>query len=93
MTIREGEDKSLMKLARHLPNPLPGMGSQEIEVNPGMLEDCATKTLILLQAHFSRAKLGSELVADQTEVLLDALKLLQSMVDVISSQVHLMLVE
>jgi pre-mRNA-splicing helicase BRR2 len=44
-----------------------------------------TKANVVLQAHFSRIALGVDLQADQQAVLLDALRLLQACVDVISS--------
>lgn len=77
MTIRQAEEGQLRKLAMHVPNALPETAG---------FEDPATKTLVLLQAHFSRISLGSELASDQQEILGDSTKLLQSMVDVISSQ-------
>jgi pre-mRNA-splicing helicase BRR2 len=77
MTIRQSEEQQLKKLAKHLPNPIPANAK---------FEDSSTKTLILLQAYFSQIPLSSELAADQTEILMESLKLLQSMVDVTSSQ-------
>ena len=44
------------------------------------------KALILLQTHFSRISISGELVFDLNLVLLEAIKLLQALVDVISSQ-------
>jgi pre-mRNA-splicing helicase BRR2 len=47
--------------------------------------DPHTKALVLLQAHFSRHPLSAELASDQAAVLGHSLKLLQALVDVISS--------
>lgn len=44
------------------------------------------KALILLQTHFSRISISGELVFDLNFVLLESIKLLQALVDVISSQ-------
>lgn len=77
LTIRQAEESQLRKLSMHLPNALP---------EDSKFEDPATKTIVLLQAHFSRITLSSELSSDQHEILSDSTKLLQAMVDVISSQ-------
>ena len=47
--------------------------------------DVHAKTLVLLQCHFSRKPIPSDLRADQKLVLKDSLKLIQAIVDVISS--------
>lgn len=52
----------------------------------GAVEDPAMKALILLQTHFSRISISGELVFDLNFVLLESIKLLQALVDVISSQ-------
>lgn len=83
LAIRQGEDQQLRKLAKHVPNALPSTGSSG---SNGMVEDPATKALILLQTHFSRIAIVGELVHDLQQVLLEAPKLLQALVDVISSQ-------
>lgn len=75
--IRQNEEALLTKLSKHMVNPLPATAK---------LEEPATKALILFQAHFSRIALVSDLAADQKLILGDALKLLQALVDVISSQ-------
>lgn len=77
ITIRQGEETQLKKVARHLPNPIP---------DQARWEDPATKALVLLQAHFSRFSLTNDLHYDLSTILSDAIKLLQAMVDVISSQ-------
>lgn len=77
MSIRQGEDQQLKKIANHIPNPVP---------DQARWEDPSTKTLVLLQTHFSRYTLTSDLSADLSTILTDAIKLLQALVDVISSQ-------
>jgi pre-mRNA-splicing helicase BRR2 len=77
MTIRSGEEKHLLKMSQHLPQALPE-GTK--------FSDPATKVLILLQAHFSRIPLSTDLSADLKKILVDGIKLLQALVDVISSQ-------
>jgi len=77
--VRHREPAVLRKLAAHLP--------QKIE-NPNFL-DPHTKTNILLQAHFSRRPLSPDLQADQQMILENAIRLLQAMVDVISSNAWL----
>jgi pre-mRNA-splicing helicase BRR2 len=47
--------------------------------------DWSTKTLILLQAHFSRKTLSAEFLADQAVILKQSVTLVQAIVDVISS--------
>ncbi|KAK7838309.1 dexh-box atp-dependent rna helicase dexh12 [Quercus suber] len=47
--------------------------------------DPHVKANALLQAHFSRQIVGGNLASDQQEVFLSASRLLQAMVDVISS--------
>jgi len=75
VSIRQRETTPLKKLAGHLPLKLE---------NPNYHEP-HTKTNILLQAHFSRRPLTSDLLSDQRYILLKTLPLLQAMVDVISS--------
>lgn len=74
--VRHREDYALKKLAHHLPLKIAEAGSYN---------DFRAKTNILLQAHFSRVPLASAVEADQMKVLPDAIRLLQAMVDVISS--------
>ncbi|CAN0015220.1 unnamed protein product, partial [Discosporangium mesarthrocarpum] len=47
--------------------------------------DTNSKAHVLLQCHFSRTALSTDLAGDQKLVLLDAIRLLQALVDVISS--------
>jgi pre-mRNA-splicing helicase BRR2 len=76
LTIRNGEEHALQRISRHVPNALPA------DVK---WEDPATKALVLLQAHFSRFTLSNDLSADLAIILGDCIKLLQALVDVISS--------
>lgn len=75
--IRVGEDNILSKLAKHLPQGLP---------NDTKFDDAAIKALVLLQTHFSRQPLPSDLTTDVKFILSFSIKLLQAIVDVISSQ-------
>eukprot|EP00602_Paraphysomonas_sp_CaronLab_P009686 CAMPEP_0185022718 /NCGR_PEP_ID=MMETSP1103-20130426/5423_1 /TAXON_ID=36769 /ORGANISM="Paraphysomonas bandaiensis, Strain Caron Lab Isolate" /LENGTH=2181 /DNA_ID=CAMNT_0027554929 /DNA_START=20 /DNA_END=6565 /DNA_ORIENTATION=+ len=77
LNIRQSEETVLAKLAKHLPQALPATAAYE---NP------STKALLLMQAHFCRRLLGVDLTSDQKIVLAKAPKLIQSLVDVISSQ-------
>lgn len=73
--IRFGEDRTLKSLARTLPYTPPD----------GANYDANTKALILLQCHFSRKVIGADLRSDQKSMLKEAVNLVQSIVDVISS--------
>ena len=77
LSIRQGEDVSLAKLAKHLPQPMPETASYD---------DPATKALVLFQSHFSRHPLSTDLAGDLAMVVGPSVKLLQALVDVISSQ-------
>ena len=66
----------LLRMGRHLPQALPASSDYE---------DPATKALVLMQTYFSRKKMASDLTSDLKVVLTDSLKLLQALVDVISS--------
>lgn len=76
LPLRHGEDVSVRNLAAHLPLALPKDASYE---------DVHIKANVLLQAHFSRRSLPTDLRADQADVLTRALPLLQALVDVTSS--------
>jgi len=73
--IRHGEEKFLRKLANHLP----------LKIEKPNYTDPHTKVNVLLQAHFSRRGLAADLARDQDFILEDSVRLIQSMVDVISS--------
>ena len=77
LSMRQGEDEQLSKLAMHLPQQMPSDANYD---------DPCTKALILLQAHFSRQYLPTDLSADLMTVLQPSMKLIQALVDVISSQ-------
>jgi pre-mRNA-splicing helicase BRR2 len=73
--IRFREAGLLKKLAAHLPMKIDAPNFNRI----------ATKINILMQAHFSRVQLASDLKSDQAFILDRAVNLLQAIVDVISS--------
>jgi len=73
--IRQGEEKVLRKIGNHLP----------MKIDQPNYNNCHTKVNVLLQCHFSRKPLPTDMVADQAFVLENAIRLLQAMVDVISS--------
>ncbi|CAI8601242.1 unnamed protein product [Vicia faba] len=75
LPIRLGEEEVVCKLINH---------QRFSFVNPNV-KDPHVKANALLQAHFSRQFVGGGMALDQREVLLSANKLLQAMVDVISS--------
>ena len=74
--VRNGEEKTLKIEARMLRHQLP----DNMRFN-----EWSTKTLILLQAHFSRRTLSSELLSDQAAILKQSVTVVQAIVDVISS--------
>jgi pre-mRNA-splicing helicase BRR2 len=74
--VRNGEEKTLKMEARLLRHKLP----DNMQFN-----EWSTKTLILLQAHFSRRTLSAELLSDQTKILKQSVSVVQAIVDVISS--------
>eukprot|EP01114_Cavostelium_apophysatum_P007654 TRINITY_DN197_c0_g1_i3.p1 TRINITY_DN197_c0_g1~~TRINITY_DN197_c0_g1_i3.p1 ORF type:complete len:2134 (+),score=829.11 TRINITY_DN197_c0_g1_i3:506-6907(+) len=73
--VRHGEEAILRKLAAHLP----------LKIEKQNYTTANTKVNVLLQAHFSRRALSADLAADQSFILENAVRLLQAMVDVISS--------
>ncbi|KAM7481884.1 hypothetical protein LguiB_006467 [Lonicera macranthoides] len=75
LPIRPGEEELLRRLINH----------QRFSFDNPKCTDPHVKANALLQAHFSRQQLGGNLASDQQEVLLSASRLLQAMVDVISS--------
>ena len=77
LPMRQAEDALLTKLAKHLPQPMPENSS---------FDDPATKSLVLFQSHFSRSLLPTDLSGDLAVVVGPSVKLLQALVDVISSQ-------
>lgn len=80
LPARANEDKSLARLAAHLPHlKLPEDARHDAFTQPHV------KALVLLHAHFARQPLSAELRDDQVTALLDAPRLVQAVVDVISS--------
>ena len=75
LPLRPGEEEAVRRLLAHSPLTLEG-------ARPS---DPAAKANALLQAHFNRRPVGGDLALDQRGVLLDASRLLQAIVDVISS--------
>ena len=75
LPIRPGEEDLIRRLINH----------QRFSFENPKCTDPHIKANALLQAHFSRQNVGGNLALDQREVLLSAGRLLQAMVDVISS--------
>jgi pre-mRNA-splicing helicase BRR2 len=72
---RPGEEEFIERLVRH----------QRFSIDKPKYGDPHVKANALLQAHFSRHTVVGNLAADQREILFSAHRLLQAMVDVISS--------
>jgi len=70
------EERALRLLSKHLP----------IKVDVGKNLEAPIKANILLQSHFSRKNLPADLMLDQKKLLEESLRLLQAMVDVLSTQ-------
>ncbi|KAK4400388.1 DExH-box ATP-dependent RNA helicase DExH12 [Sesamum angolense] len=75
LPIRPGEEELIRRLINHL----------RFSFENPKYTDPNVKANALLQAHFSRQTIGGNLASDQQEVLIYASRLLQAMVDVISS--------
>ena len=75
LPVRLREDDQLDSLARHCPQKIDG----------ARYNDPHVKANVILQCHFSRRDVGREMEADLAVVLDKAPRLLQAMVDVISS--------
>ncbi|CAE6072104.1 unnamed protein product [Arabidopsis arenosa] len=73
--IRPGEEDTVRRLINH----------QRFSFENPKCTDPHVKANTLLQAHFSRHNIDGNLAIDQRDVLLSATRLLQAMVDVISS--------
>jgi len=76
LAIRQNEERVLKSLCGSLVYKLGESGA---------FNDPNTKANILLQSHFSRKMVNSDLRSDQKLVLSDSIRLIQSIVDVISS--------
>jgi len=77
--VRAREDQALRKVSRHLPVAISGTEQE------AAFSDAHIKTNILLQSHFTRLPLAGAVAADKEKILPDATRLLQAMVDVLSS--------
>lgn len=75
LPIRQGEEKLLRKMAMHLP----------LKIEKLNYASAATKVNILLQSHFSRRALSPDLIVDLNFILEQTPRLIQALVDVISS--------
>ncbi|KVH95384.1 AAA+ ATPase domain-containing protein, partial [Cynara cardunculus var. scolymus] len=75
LPVRPGEEDLIRRLINH----------QRFSFENPKYADPHVKANALIQAHFSRQLVGGNLGSDQQEVLLSASRLLQAMVDVISS--------
>lgn len=75
LPIRPGEEELIRRLINH----------QRFSFENPKYTDPNVKANALLQAHFSRQTMGGDLSTDQQEVLIYASRLLQAIVDVISS--------
>jgi len=75
LPMRHREDSVLHKLAIHLP----------LRIDKAKYSDPHTKANVLLQAHFSRRPLSADLHQDQQMVVENATRMIQALVDVISS--------
>jgi len=74
LPLRYREEKTIKMLARTQPHALPDIPY-----------DAHMKTLVLLQCHFSSKSIPADLRTDQKMILNEAPKLVQAIVDVISS--------
>jgi len=73
--VRHGEEAILRKLAAHLP----------LGIEKPSYTNARTKVNVLLQSHFSRKSLPVDMITDQGLVCENSIRLIQAMVDVISS--------
>ena len=76
LPVRQGEEKSLRIISKKLKYPLP---------DSAQFNESNTKALVLLQCHFSRTSTSFDLRLDQSKVIGESVKLIQAIVDVISS--------
>lgn len=74
LPLRFGEEKTVKMLARTQPHKMPDTAY-----------DAHSKTMVLLQCHFSRRVIPADLRPDQQFILKESMKLIQAIVDVISS--------
>ncbi len=74
LPMRFGEEKTVKMLTRHQPFSMPDTAY-----------DAHCKAMVLLQCHFSRKVIPADLRPDQHFILQESMKLIQAIVDVISS--------
>jgi len=74
LPLRFGEEKTVKMLARTQPHQMPDASY-----------DAHSKAMVLLQCHFSRKVIPADLRPDQQFILKESIKLIQAIVDVISS--------
>jgi pre-mRNA-splicing helicase BRR2 len=84
LALRHGEERVLRTLSTHVPLALPPLPEGTTAVSQFNLPH--VKANLLLQAHFSRRPLSSELSNDFNLIADRSVTLLQAMVDVISSE-------
>eukprot|EP00271_Cylindrocystis_brebissonii_P012705 TRINITY_DN317_c0_g1_i1.p1 TRINITY_DN317_c0_g1~~TRINITY_DN317_c0_g1_i1.p1 ORF type:complete len:2233 (-),score=420.67 TRINITY_DN317_c0_g1_i1:1930-8628(-) len=75
LPVRPGEEETLRKMSNH----------QRFGLDNPKFGDPHVKANVLLQSHFARYPVQGPLAQDQRAILLDAPRLLQAMVDVVSS--------
>jgi pre-mRNA-splicing helicase BRR2 len=75
LPLRRGEDRALQQLAHHMPQ----------KIDKPDYTSSNTKANLLMQAHLSRVNLTQDLANDQELVVGQSLRLLCSLVDVVSS--------
>jgi pre-mRNA-splicing helicase BRR2 len=75
LPLRHREENVLKSIAMHCP----------YQLESSRFNTPAAKASVLLQTHFGRRELGRELTADRSTVLEQSTRLLQAMVDVLSS--------
>jgi pre-mRNA-splicing helicase BRR2 len=80
LPIRDGEEALLHSIAKHMTYPL----QQGAELNT-----TSNKSSILLQAHFDRRPLPTDLSLDQRTILKEVIRLVHAMTDVISTNGYL----
>ena len=78
--VRHGEEATIRSLARHAKVAL----SATTAAGGSMYTDPHVKTNMLLQAHFSRKRLPSNLMVDTAAILPQTIPLLQALVDVVA---------
>lgn len=76
LPVRQGEEKTLRIFSNKLKYPLP---------NSAHFNEANTKALVLLQCHFGRLSTSIDLRMDQRKIVGESIKLIQAIVDVISS--------